>query len=162
VAGPLLVAQAVDPGGTAGWLIIGGALVVLVVGLVMVVFARAGRRDEVDDRIAVRSEASEVSEARPAPAASRERPRSVTTFIDLPRRQRTGHVEVHIGQEVQAQGRRSPMSAFDPDVEGEPRATFIDLPASKSAPDPVIDLNNGLVDLTEEREEAAPKRDPRS
>ena len=65
----MLVAQAVDPGGTAGWLIIGGALVVLVVGLVMVVFARAGRRDEVDDRIAVRSEASEVSEARPAPAA---------------------------------------------------------------------------------------------
>ncbi len=53
------------------------------------------------------------------------------------------------------------MSAFDPDVEGEPRATFIDLPASGSAPDPVIDLDNGLVDLTEEREEAAPKRDPR-
>jgi hypothetical protein len=53
------------------------------------------------------------------------------------------------------------MSAFDPDGEGEPRETFVDLPASGSAPDPVIDLTDELVDLSEEREEAAPKRDPR-
>ncbi|MDF1595484.1 MAG: hypothetical protein P1T08_05230 [Acidimicrobiia bacterium] len=158
MVGPLLAAQSVESGGAAGWLIIGGALVVLTVGLVMVFFARSSRREEVDDRIAVRSEAPE--EVRPAPVVPRERPRSGATFVDLPRRQRTGHVDIRIGQEIQAQGRRSPMSAFDPDVEGEPRETFIDLPTSGSVPDPVIDLNDELVDLTEKREKAAPKRDP--
>ena len=49
------------------------------------------------------------------------------------------------------------MAAYSEDVEKQ--ETFVDLPAS-SQRDPIVDLTDESVDLTEEREEARPKSDP--
>ncbi len=144
-----------------GWFITGGALVVLAVGVGLVLLARSSRRDEVDDRIAVRLEAAAAASPEKAPGVGIRAPaRSEPTFVDLPRLAATGHVDVHINKAENTNERKSPMSAYDPGFDGEQPETFIDLPGSERTVDPVIDLTDETVDLTEERQDAAPKGDP--
>lgn len=144
-----------------GWFITGGALVVLAVGVGLVLLARSSLRDEVEERIAVREEAAKAArlEGEP-PAQARRDARSDSTFVDLPRSAAAAHVDVHVNKPVNPDSRRSPMSAYDPGFEGEQPVTFIDLPEPEATPDPVIDLIDESVDLTQERQEATPKGDP--
>ena len=147
-----------------GWFITGGALVVLAVGFGLVLLARTSRGDETEDRIAVRLEAAEAARLERQPPTQARRPeqpkRADATFVDLPRSAAPGHVDVHVGKPESRDGRTSPMSSYDPEFDGEQPETFIDLPGSESQVDPVIDLTDESVDLTEERQDAAPKGDP--
>ncbi len=130
-----VVAQVGGDAEFSRWLMIGGALVVLAVGLAVVVAARLGRRRELERRAAVREEIAAIlardtrdGESGPETTAG---PVSVDLREDAPHR-------------------RSPMSAYMPEVRS--RDTFIDLPSD----DPVIDLADETVDLTGQRREVRP------
>lgn len=155
---PMLLAQAVDQRSFSGWLIIGGACAVLGVGVVIVVLARPRKRlHDLDDRIAARAEASSLAQPPPnlQPPAAR-RP-SGPTFVDLPR-DPLEHIDLRNHPAPAAEPRRSPLSSHLDDV--DQKQTFVDLPGSQIESDPVIDLTDESIDLTEEREEASPKGDP--
>jgi hypothetical protein len=152
---PLLLAQVVERGESVGWFIFGGAMAVLAVGVVIVILARARhRRDDLENRIAVRSEATALVEP-PMPAPKR---RPEVTFIDLPADDSRELIDLRHQPEAMVDRRRSPLSSHLDDI-AQPQ-TFVDLPGSESQRDPVIDLTEESVDLTEERQEAAPKSDP--
>ena len=106
--------------------------------------------------MAVRTEAAALSEPVLPPSPAPKRPR-VETFVDLPGDASPEVVDIRDKSPEAAEGRRSPLSAFAEDTEEQ--ETFIDLPAS-SQRDPIVDLTEESVDLTEEREEARPKSDP--
>lgn len=153
---PLVLAQTIETGQSAGWLIIGGALAVLGIGIAIVVMAKVGsRRDELEERLTVRNEAIALSEPVQPPSPAPKRPPS-ETFIDLPGHASPEVVDLRDESPKVADGRRSPLAAYAEDFEQQ--ETFVDLPASSR--DPIVDLTDESVDLTEEREEARPKRDP--
>ena len=156
---PLLLAQTVESGRSAGWLIIGGALAVLGIGVVIVVMARIGsRRNELEARISVRSEAVALADPAPAPSpAPPPRRPSTATFVDLPDTPPGDVVDLREELTSTTEGRRSPLSTHADAVDQQ--ETFVDLPAS-SQRDPIVDLTEESVDLTDEREEARPKSDP--
>ena len=152
---PLLLAQVIERGESVGWLIIGGALAVLATGVLIVFLARVGhRRNDLENRINVRTEATALAEP-PTPERKR---RPEVTFIDLPADDFPQLVDLRDQPAATTDHRRSPLSShLDDDTQPQ---TFVDLPGSESERDPVIDLTDESVDLTEEREEAAPKSDP--
>lgn len=166
VVGLWVVAQAVDSGTDTRWLLIGGALAVLAVGVVIVALVKSRHRDDYDDRLAVRYEAAappEPAEDR-SPDVRRPSPRTGST-------QRTGPTFVDLTTEdgptqdpslpntaSRPVGRTSPMSSYDPDSEIGARETFVDLP--ERSVDPVIDLTDESIDISEEHQEAGPSRDP--
>lgn len=152
---PLLLAQVVERGESVGWFIIGGAMAVLAIGVVIVFLARVGhRRNDLENRISVRSEATALAEP-PTPERKR---RPEATFIDLPTDDSPQLVDLRDQPEATVDRRRSPLSSHLDDI--AQLQTFVDLPGSESERDPVIDLTDESVDLTEEREEVAPKSDP--
>ena len=104
----------------------------------------------------VRTEAVALSEPVPPPSPAPKRPRA-ETFVDLLGDASPEVVDLRGKSPGVAEGRRSPMAAYSEDVEKQ--ETFVDLPAS-SQRDPIVDLTDESVDLTEEREEARPKSDP--
>jgi len=153
--GPLLLAQVVERGESAGWFVIGGAMAVLAIGVVIVFLARvAHRRTDLESRISVRSEATALAET-PTPER---KSRPEATFIDLPADDSSQLVDLRDQPEETVDRRRSPLSSHLDEID-QPQ-TFVDLPGSESERDPVIDLTDESVDLTEEREEVAPKSDP--
>ena len=152
---PLLLAQVVERGESVGWFIIGGAMAVLAIGVIIVFLARVGHhRNDLESRISVRSEATALAEP-PSPEPKR---RPEATFIDLPAEDSPQLVDLRDQPEAVVDSRRSPLSSHLDDI-ALPQ-TFVDLPSSESEQDPVIDLTDESVDLTEEREEAAPRSDP--
>lgn len=155
---PILLAQAVEQDSFSRWLILGGACAVVGTGLVIAVLARQrSRRLDFEDRIAARAEASSLAQSPPnlhPPAARRP---SGPTFIDLPRNE-PEPVDLRNHPAPASEPRRSPLSSHHNEV--DQRQTFVDLPGSAAERDPVIDLTDGSIDLTEEREDASPKGDP--
>ncbi len=135
-----VVAQVSGEAQFSRWLMLGGALFVLAIGLAVVVAARLGRRRELERRTAVRQEIASILARDTGDGES-----SNTTI--------TGRVSIDPPDEEAT--RRSPMSAYMPDVRS--RDTFIDLPSD----DPVIDLADETVDLTGQRREVRPAPDSR-
>ncbi len=123
---------------------LGGAVVVLAVGLAIIIATRIGRRRELKRRMAVREEIASIL-ARDSRTAESVEPANASADTDP---------SIDLRDEATHRVRRSPMSPYMPDV--RPRDTFIDLPSE----DPVVDLTEDAVDLTEQRREARP--DPRN
>ena len=158
VLAPWFFAQVIDGTDSYSPFIIGGALVVLGIGVTIIALARAGRRKELEERLAVRSEAVALAESR-RPEQLQVEPLA-PTFIDLSDGSRSGFHDAPEPIEAAGTGRKSPMAAFE--QEGEAPATFIDLPALGAELDPIVDLSDDLIDLTRarERQEAARRGDP--
>ena len=151
-----MLAQTNEAGQSAGWLILGGALAVLGIGIVIVVLAKIGsRRDELEERLTVRNEAIALSDPVQPPSPAPKGPPG-ETFVDLPGHASVEFVDIREDLPEVTGGRRSPLSAYEESVEKQ--ETFVDLPTSSR--DPIVDLTEESVDLTEEREEARPKSDP--
>ncbi|MDH5372844.1 MAG: hypothetical protein OEX97_07870 [Acidimicrobiia bacterium] len=157
VLAPWLLAQTIDGTDNYNPFVIGGALVVLGIGVTIIALARAGRRRELEERLVVRSEAVALAEPR-RPDQLQVKPLA-PIFIDLS----DGSPDFHDAPEPSAAagtGRKSPMAAFEP--EGKAPPTFIDLPAPGAELDPVVDLSDDSIDLTraQERQGTARPGDP--